>query len=113
MGILTAVLAVILILAIFYAITIVRKDYKELSIIRSRLKYIKSLGLFAMVAGFLGQMIGLFSAFTAIQQAQDISPAIMVGGLKVSMIAPMYGILIFLLSYLVWIAVDYLASRQD
>ena len=61
--------------------------------------------------GVLGQMLGLFAAFTAIEAAMDISPAIMAGGLKVSMITPMYGMVIMVLSYLLWILLDYIASR--
>ena len=73
---------------------------------------LKSIGLFGMITGILGQMVGLFSAFSAVEQAIDISPAIMAGGLKVSMITPIYGVLIFLISYLLWFLVDVLASRE-
>jgi biopolymer transport protein ExbB/TolQ len=112
MGILTGLLFVILVIAIFYVVIIVRKDYKNLEEARKRLRYIKSIGLFALVTGLLGQMIGLYMAFSAIEQAMDVSPAIMAGGLKVSMIAPMYGMVIFLISYVLWILVDYVASRN-
>lgn len=113
MGILTGLLFIILVIAVFYLVIIVRKDYKNLEETRKRLRYIKSIGLFALVTGILGQMIGLFSAFTAIEQAMDVSPAIMAGGLKVSMIAPMYGMVIFLVSYLLWIFIDFVASRNS
>lgn len=113
MGILTGLLFIILAIAVFYLVTIVRKDYKNLEEARKRLGYIKSIGLFALVTGILGQMIGLFMAFTAIEQAMDVSPAIMAGGLKVSMIAPMYGMVIFLVSYILWILVDFIASRNS
>ena len=42
----------------------------------------------------------------AIEAAMDISPAIMAGGLKVSMITTLYGILINLLSILIWFLLD-------
>jgi len=112
MGILTGILFIILVIAVFNLIITLRKDYKDLGELRKKLSYIKSLGLFSLVTGILGQMIGLYSAFTAIEKAQDISPAIMMGGLKVSMIVPMYGMVIFLVSYLLWVVVDYIASRN-
>ncbi|WP_425392571.1 MotA/TolQ/ExbB proton channel family protein [Ekhidna sp.] len=59
---------------------------------------IKSAGLLAAVTGILGQLIGLFSAFEAIQQMGSVSPAMLAGGLKVSMITTMYGIIIYLIS---------------
>jgi biopolymer transport protein ExbB/TolQ len=112
MGILTGLLFIILAVAVFYLVIIVRKDYKNLEEARRRLRYIKSIGLFALVTGILGQLIGLFMAFTAIEQAMDVSPAIMAGGLKGSMIAPMYGMVIFLVSYLLWLIVDFIASTN-
>jgi hypothetical protein len=113
MGILTVVLFIILALAVFYLIIILKKDFKDLDETRKRLKYIKSLGLFGLVTGILGQLIGLYGAFGAIEKAKDISPSIMAGGLKVSMITPMYGMIIFLISYLLWMAVDFIASKNS
>lgn len=112
MGILTVLLFFILLMTTYFLIIIVRKDYKNLEEIRKKLKYLKSLGIFAFVSGVLGQMIGLYSAFSVIEKAKDISPAIMVGGLKISMITPMYGMIILLLSYLLWVLSDYIASRE-
>ena len=112
MGILTAILFIILVIAVFNLFLVIKKDYKDLDELRRRLKYLKGFGLFGLVTGFLGQSVGLFSAFSAIEQAMDVSPAIMAGGLKVSMITPMYGMVIFLISYLLWILLDFLASRN-
>ncbi len=59
-------------------------------------------GSLAIVTGFLGQAIGLIAAFDAIEVAGDISPSLVAGGLKVSMIVPVYGTLIFILSLIAW-----------
>lgn len=59
---------------------------------------IKSIGLLAAITGILGQLIGLFSAFEAIQQMGSVSPAMLAGGLKVSMITTIYGIIIYSIS---------------
>jgi hypothetical protein len=59
-------------------------------------------GSFAAVCGILGQGLGIYQALYAIQMAGDISPALIMGGIKVSMIAPLYGILILLISSLIW-----------
>ena len=61
---------------------------------------IKAIGIFAIVWGIFGQSIGLFSALQAIEAAADISPAMIYGGLKVSMITTLYGSFIFLFSWL-------------
>ena len=59
---------------------------------------IRSTGLLAAITGILGQLIGLFSAFEAIQQMGSVSPAMLAGGLKVSMITTMYGIIIYVIA---------------
>ncbi len=59
----------------------------------------KSIGLLALVIGILGQLIGLFSAFVVMESIEGgISPSILAGGLKVSLITTIYGLLIFLIS---------------
>jgi hypothetical protein len=60
------------------------------------------LGSFAFLFGFLGQAVGLYAAMEAIEIAGDISPAIMAGGFKVSLIAPLYGFLLLLISSIIW-----------
>ena len=59
-------------------------------------------GSMAPLTGIIWQMIGMMQAFTAIQQAGDVSPAIIMGGLKVSMIAPLYGLLVLFFSAFFW-----------
>ena len=68
---------------------------------------IKSAGLLAAITGILGQLIGLFSAFEAIQQVGSVSPAILAGGLKVSMITTMYGIFIYIIALLLSLVVKH------
>jgi hypothetical protein len=64
------------------------------------LKLVSSISLFALVWGFLGQMIGLISAFDAIEAAGDISPAMLAGGLKIAILSPLFGMFTFLVARL-------------
>lgn len=61
-------------------------------------KSVKSVGLLAAITGVLGQLIGLFSAFETIQEMGSVSPSILAGGLKVSMITTLYGLVIYIIS---------------
>jgi len=74
--------------------------------------WVKEIGKFALVFGFLSLVIGLRQMFTALQQvAMDlgqvsgifdlISPGVLLGGLKVAMIPVIYGIIIYLISLVV------------
>lgn len=68
----------------------------------SETNLIKSVGLFALVFGLLGQFIGLYSALQHISQVESVSSAMLAGGIRVSSITSIYGMIIFVLSYLMW-----------
>jgi hypothetical protein len=59
---------------------------------------VSSISLFVLVWGFLGQMLGLISAFDAIEAAGDISPSMVAGGLKVAILSPLFGMIVFLIA---------------
>ncbi|MBN2635761.1 MAG: MotA/TolQ/ExbB proton channel family protein [Prolixibacteraceae bacterium] len=113
MGILTGILVIMIAWAIYHFLPVLLKKEIDSSNIKSRLRYIKTIGSFAMVTGLLGQLIGLIQIFDIIERMGDISPSIVSGGLKVSLIPTVYGILIFLFSLLLWIAVDFVASNKS
>ncbi len=106
MSILTLCLLVILVLAVYFGTRIFKADASSDPLLRHRLSYIKSFGLLSLVLGFLGQMIGLYTAFGVIQKAGRVSQALLAAGLKISLITPLYGILIFILSLLIWLFLD-------
>ena len=64
---------------------------------------VKELGLLALAVGFLGQLLGLFGAFEGIEQMGGVSQAMLAGGLKVSSITSIYGLLIYIVSLLIQI----------
>lgn len=69
------------------------------SIKSERVDRIKTIGVIALVVGVLGQMIGLYSAFELIEASENgISQQILMGGLRVSLITSMYGLIIFLIT---------------
>jgi biopolymer transport protein ExbB/TolQ len=113
MGILTILLLIILAMGVCRFIQISKNNYEHATTFRHHLTLIKSLGLFALVFGIFGQLLGLYQAFSVIEQAGSISPAILAGGLKVSTIPTLYGMIIFLLSYLIWLGLDYKASNKS
>lgn len=59
---------------------------------------VSSISLFVLVWGFLGQMLGLISAFDAVQAAGDVSPSMLAGGLKVAILSPLFGMIVFLIA---------------
>ena len=112
MSILTILLVIIVAVAVYFAVTIASGKATGKENFRHQLKYVKSIGLFTMIIGILGQLIGLFSAFTAIEAANDISPGIMAGGLKISLITTLTGIVIYLISIIIWFLLDLFYQKK-
>jgi len=107
MSILSILLLFNLSLAAYFAMLLYSGKVSDPGKFRYRLSYIRSLGLLIMVVGILGQLIGLFDAFKAIEQMGGVSPAMLAGGLKVSMITTLYGVISFVISFLIWFILDW------
>ena len=112
MGILTLILLVVLVMGVTNAIIVFNNNSGLNEKMNQHLSRIKSVGLFGLVFGILGQLIGLYSAFVQIQAMGNVSPAILAGGIKVSMITTIYGIIIFLIAYLIWFGLDALLEKK-
>ena len=106
MSILTILLVIIVAVSVYFAISIANGKAADKESFRHQLRYIKSLGLFTMITGILGQLVGLFSAFVAIEAAADISPSMLASGLKVSLITTLTGMIIYLISIAIWFVLD-------
>lgn len=63
-------------------------------------KFVREGGLLALALGVLGQLIGLFEAFKAIEAMGGVSAAMLAGGLKVSSVTTIYGLIGFVISRL-------------
>ncbi|VAW26198.1 hypothetical protein MNBD_BACTEROID06-1154 [hydrothermal vent metagenome] len=111
MGMLSIVFLLVFIMSIKNALVIFSKEGDKEKI-SSQISSIKSLGLFALVLGFLGQFLGLFQAFSIIAEVGSISPAILANGLKVSSITSIYGMIIFLVAYLLWLGLNAMLKKK-
>lgn len=61
---------------------------------------VRHVAVFLLVMGILSQAMGLYQALSAIEGiGGTVSPALVAGGLKVSFIAPIFGLLEFLVLY--------------
>lgn len=112
MGILTILLIVMLAWMIYhFVLSYFSKEAIKENALR-KMKYGKSIGLFAMITGILGQFVGLYEAFSVIEKVDNIKPALVFGGIKVSMIATLYGIIIYLLAILLWFIASTLLEKK-
>jgi hypothetical protein len=85
---------------IILLLILVVKGFLQKGSVDKTISLISSIALFAIVWGFLGQIIGLIGAFDAIESVGDVSPAVLAGGLKVAFLAPVFGMFAFLVGRL-------------
>ncbi|MFO7880821.1 MAG: MotA/TolQ/ExbB proton channel family protein [Bacteroidales bacterium] len=78
------------------------KGKKTIAKLKKENEVILFTGSFAFLVGVLGQVIGMFEALKVMETVKDISPALLAGGLRVSIIAPLYGLTLFIISGPIW-----------
>lgn len=113
MGMLTLVFVIMVVWVVFHTVTNLNSKLSDTDSVLRKIGYTKSIGLFALVMGIFGQLLGIYHALTAIEQAGDISPSLVFSGLKISMIAPIYGIIIFLISLLLWFVAALMIDKKE
>ena len=62
---------------------------------------VKELGITALVLGFISWSVGAYLAMNVLQKMGDISPSVVLGGAKVSLIAPIWSCIVFIVSLIV------------
>ncbi|MEM6697976.1 MAG: MotA/TolQ/ExbB proton channel family protein [Bacteroidota bacterium] len=94
------ILSILLLWALVLSIKEGRAIFRNLSEGKmASINQIKTIGVIALVVGVFGQMLGLYNAFGIIEASENgISQQMLMGGLRVSLITPMYGLIIFLIT---------------
>ena len=64
-------------------------------------RWVKEIGIGALVFAIFGTLSGLAQMFDAIQMFGDISPAVICGGLKVTLIPTFYGFIVYFVSLII------------
>lgn len=94
-----------LLMLLILILVMITKSFVKKDNIEKSVKLISSISLFAIVWGVFGQVLGLISAFDAIEAAGNISPSILAAGLKVSFLPTAFGMLVFLIGRIGVIAI--------
>ena len=102
MGILT-ILFIIMVAWIIYHFVVAYSGQKmSLETALRKVGYGRSIGLFILVFGFSGQLIGLSHALADVAHMGGVAPGVLAAGIGVSMICAIYGVFIYLISVLLW-----------
>ena len=89
------IVATFILLVVLFVMALTRKNDPKRTI-----TLLSSISLFILIWGIFGQVIGLISAFDAIEAAGEVSPAILAGGLKISFLPTTFGMFTFLIGRL-------------
>lgn len=87
---LTVLALVVLAVAAWDAWMILRRDERS----PRRRRLLVQLGLFGFVLGLLGHALSLYEMMQAIERMDGVTPARVAGGLRVSIIVPIFGLLV-------------------
>ena len=64
-------------------------------------RWVKEIGIGALVYAIFGTLLGILQVLDVMQRFGDISPAVLCGGLKVTLIPTFYGLIVFFLSLVI------------
>jgi len=82
----------------------------EMSFLERGLVWLSLFIAIAPLLGFLGTVVGMISAFDAIQEAGDISPTLVAGGIKVALLTTAAGLLA---GIILQVGYNYCVSKID
>jgi hypothetical protein len=86
---------------------------KSSQVNRANLNGVLVFGAATAVLGVALQLIGFVMALEAIIEAADISPQMVMGGLKISFYTTIYGFIVFVVSAVLWYALKLAWEKQD
>lgn len=110
MGLLSIVGAILLIYAGLCLKPLLNHEERDRTL--SKVKMIREIGLFALILAVLSITTDLLMAFGAIEEAGAISMGLLAGGLKYSLVALVYGLIIYLISLLIWLVMKWQLDRK-
>ncbi|WP_319501213.1 hypothetical protein [uncultured Draconibacterium sp.] len=74
-------------------------DYRKLEKLNTTILFI---GGFGLLLSLFYRTMGMYSAFSVLETTSDISPTLVAGGMKASLVAPLYSLFLFLVTGIIW-----------
>lgn len=93
-------MTLIIILFLFMIFLIVRAGMKIKGphhVFRKAISLLNQVALLAVVIGLFSQLIGLIEIFDAFESLDNVNPALLAGGLKLTLLPPVFGGLTFII----------------
>ena len=90
-----------ILLMLLICVTLIIKAFTKGDSNGKLIKLTKSISLFAIIWGFVGQLIALIQIFDSVQSTgESINQQVLSKGIKVGLLAPLFGMIVFLIARL-------------
>ncbi|QYA25904.1 hypothetical protein G3I01_10400 [Gramella sp. MT6] len=99
-------------LVLFLTVRAAMKLSAPTHIFKKSILLINQLGLLALVIGLFAQFIGLIQIFDAFEALGDINPTLFAGGLKVTLLAPLFGGFTFLIGRMATFILNWIRDAE-
>ena len=83
-------------LALFFIVIGFLNLKKNANTAKKMIRLASEVSILGLVIGFLGSIIGMITAFDAIESIGDVSTGVMAAGLKVSFLTTIFGVITFI-----------------
>lgn len=74
-------------------------DYRKLEKLNTTILFV---GAFGLLLSLFYRTLGMYNAFSVLEITSDISPTLVAGGMKASLVAPLYSLFLFLVTGIIW-----------
>jgi biopolymer transport protein ExbB len=82
----------------------------QMGLLERNVSWISLFIALAPMLGFMGTVIGMIDAFDAIQEAGDISPSLVAGGIKVALLTTVFGLIVAIILQIFY---NYIIAKVD
>ena len=103
----------LIVILIFIIVALFIKGIFEKGANSKTISLLVSVGWFSLAIGFLGQTFGLIIAFDTVQAMGDLAPQAVAGGLKLTLLSSLFGVVSFLIARLEIIILVWLGKEKN
>jgi len=82
----------------------------QMGLLEKGLSWISLFISLAPMLGFMGTVIGMIGAFDAIEEAGDISPSLVAGGIKIALLTTVFGLIVAIILQIFY---NYIVAKVD
>lgn len=108
-----SLILICLLLSLFFLLSGFYQANKNKAFSKKMIGLVSDASLLGLVLGFLGSVIGMVSAFDAIESMSSVSSGMLAGGLKVSFLTTLFGTFTFVISRIGILIYKWVYSKED